>query len=473
MFSDSEVDRFVDNPGEYFGSSLTKMLNTPRAQVEALQLAALKRRFGLMRGRLPMMDKLADAQGIDAVNAINDVLPLLFDHAVYKSYPASLLEKQRYGQLTSWLNKLTTHDISGVDVSACKSIDDWMIAIKRDTPLSICHTSGTTGTMSFLPWSKVEWRRMLKQYPVLFFQKYGVETPIEKPPLNIDCIFPSFRTGGMSHTVVNDAIVDIVAGNEERFHAAYPTRLSADMMLLAVKLRAATANGTLDRLQISPEIASRRADFEKQQREMPARINEFFATMQTQLAGRRVYIQAISSMLFTLAESGMKKGLKKVFAPNSVIVTGGGGKGIVLPPDWKETVNEFFGVERIFNNYGMSEMSTQMTGCLQGNYHSTPSMIPYILDPITMQPLPRKGTVKGQFGFFDLMVDTRWGGFVTADEVTMEWDTPCACGIPTPYLHAHIQRVNANSDDGDDKLSCAASPTAYAEALDFLTAETV
>jgi hypothetical protein len=67
-------------------------------------------------------------------------------------------------------------------------------------------------------------------------------------------------------------------------------------------------------------------------------------------------------------------------------------------------------------------------------------------------------------------MDTRWGGFVTGDEVTFEWDKPCGCGWNSPYIvGGTIGRFSEKKDDGgEEKLSCAAAPAAYAEALDFL-----
>ena len=469
MPTPASIDGLFADPVAYFDYSRAKAFSVPNARLEALQREGLQRRFAQFRGKLPMMDKLADLQGVSAINELNDVLPLLFDHATYKSYPPSLLEKHRYAQLTAWLNKLTTVDLSRLDVSACRSIDDWLMTIDRETPLAVCHTSGTSGSMSFLPWSKAEWRKMLKTFPFMYCDDFG---PASTLPLNLDCIYPFFRSGGLSHTVINDAIRDVIAGAEERLHTAYPQRLSADLLLLATRRRAAAARGKLDEFQVDPELEARHAEFAAQQREMPNHVAAFFETMRTALAGKRVFVLATSNLLYTLAEDGLKRGLRRVFAPDSIIITGGGGKGMVLPDNWQAPVREFFGVERLHNNYGMSEMMGQFASCPHGNHHGTPWLIPYLLDEDN-KPLPRKGTVTGRFAFYDLLTDTRWGGFVTGDEVTMEWDKPCPCGQGHPYiLKGSIRRFSEKKNDaGEEKLSCAAAPEAYAEALDFLNAQ--
>ena len=466
--STQDLDRFLNNPSEYFDYSVNKMMGLSRAHLDRLHLLGLQRRFAHFRGRLAMMDKLAESQNIHAINNIEDVLPLLFGHEMFKSYPASFLDKHRYAQLTTWLGKLTTINVSKVDVSHCRSIDDWMIAISRETALAVCHTSGTSGSMSFLPWSKKEYRSWIAQFPVVL-QAFVSPTIAEKLPLNIDCIYPYFRTGGLSHTVLNDAVMEVIAGSEDRFHAASPERLSADIMLFAAGRRVAEAKGQLGQLVIDPELDARRAEFEAQQRTAPAQIDKFMDTMRTQLAGRRIFMLASSPMLYNVAADGLKRGMRKIFAPNSMIITGGGNKGTVLPDNWLEMVTEFFGVDRIHYGYGMSEMAGQFMCCEQGHYHASPWVIPYVLDPDTAKPLPRTGTVTGRFGFYDLIPDTRWGGFVSGDQVTMEWDKSCACGRTTPFISDAIRRYSEiRTDEGEEKLSCAAAPDAYAEALDFL-----
>jgi hypothetical protein len=468
------IDLFLTDPSEYFGHSLTRMMSLSRDELDQLQIAGMKRRFGQCRGALPMLDKLADSQNIHSVEQLNDIAPLLFDHATYKSYPASLLDNHRYVQLTAWLNKLTTIDISKIDVSACRSVDDWMMTLSRETPLAVIHTSGTSGTMSFLPWSKREFRKTVGLYPLMFFQRFGHDGPVQVPPLNIDCIYPYYRTGGLGHTTINDFITEIIAGSDERFHAAYPERLSADLALLAARLRVAAAKGTLDQLEVSPDLASRRKEFEAQQKNMPQHVADFFATMGEELGGKRVFMLATSNLLYTMAENGLKQGMRKVFDPTTVIVTGGGGKGIVLPDNWQEPVKEFFGVDHINLVYGMSEMIGQFPLCDQGHYHAIPTLIPIILDSETSRPLARNGTVTGRFAFYDLLPETRWGGFVTGDEVTMHWDDSCPCGRTTPYLEKTIRRFSEKTGDiSEEKLSCAAAPAAYAEALDFLNEDIV
>jgi len=64
--------------------------------------------------------------------------------------------------------------------------------------------------------------------------------------------------------------------------------------------------------------------------------------------------------------------------------------------------------------------------------------------------------------------DSTWGGLVTGDLVTIDWDNTCKCGRTSVALEKKINRVS-ELQGGDDKISCAATPQAQSEAMDFLT----
>ena len=130
----------------------------PRADRDMMQLDGLKLRFSQLREGVGYLKKLADRQGVDAIETIDDVVPLLFEHTVYKSYPSSLLEKSRFPMINSWLGKLTTVPIGEIDVSKCDSIDSWIATMDAESDLCLHHSSGTSGTVSLF--SKVKARAL-------------------------------------------------------------------------------------------------------------------------------------------------------------------------------------------------------------------------------------------------------------------------------------------------------------------------
>src|SRR6266568_951629 len=109
----SDVNNFLANPSDFFKMSYTEMHSVPTRELAELQLAALSVRFEQHTQDIPMVAKLANAQGIESVAEFSDVLPILFEHTVYKSYPAALLEQRDFTSLTRWFNKLTSVDLSG------------------------------------------------------------------------------------------------------------------------------------------------------------------------------------------------------------------------------------------------------------------------------------------------------------------------------------------------------------------------
>lgn len=465
----SRVRLMLDDPAALAGHSSERWKQLPRGDVDALQLAGLQQRFAELRDAIPVLKKLADSEGVEQIDELDDVVPLLFEHTVYKSYPPSLLERQNFAQINRWLGKLVTPELAellaAVDVSACRGLDDWFTAMDREVPqLRISHTSGTSGTLSFLPQSVPEWRRMVSIRRMLVWNSDG---PDMSPP-DLHMAYPYYRAGFLSHVRGVEFLIEALLPDAAHFHAAYPATLSSDVLHLGARLRAAQARGTLDRLEISPELREKKRAFDELQAQMPQHLSAFFDRMATELSGKRVYIGATWNLLHAMARAGLERGLEGVFAPGSYIAMTGGAKGAVQPEGWQEDILRFTGAERINESYAMSEVFGSHTRCEHGHFHFAPNIIPFLLDPETSRPLPRAGRVTGRAAFFDLGAETRWGGFITGDEITVEWDVLCPCGQPSRYAIGSIQRYS-EKNGGDDKITCAATESSHRDAMDFLS----
>jgi hypothetical protein len=465
----------ADAPATAFGHSWHAMQHVPADQLAALQLEALQMRLSELRDRIPTLQRMADESGITELSELHDAVPLLFQHSVYKSYPSSLLVRSRFTELTRWLDRLTTIELSGVDVSGCETIDAWLDTLEAETELRPVHTSGTTGTMSFLPRSTHEWDEMGQAFRCGLFQYSDpLGTGGRHDGEWFELIWPLWRSGRSAITRFPGMALPYLLGSEERLHALRPGRMSSDAAYLAGRVRMATLRGELDQLEISPALRSRRDEFEREQREMAESMPRFINDVIEQLKGRRIWMLATWNVLYNISKAGLEHGLEQVFAPDSLVTTGGGAKGQVVPDDWEETVQRFIGVDHVQHSYVMSEITAVNKLCEHGRYHFEPWIVPFVLDPEDGTPLggrERTGEHVGRMAVFDLLAATYWGGFISGDEVSLSFE-PCACGRTTSHVGRTVERYS-EKQGGDDKITCVAAEEAHRAALEFLTGELV
>lgn len=461
--------RLVEEPTSIFDACYDDAFRLSAEQVAAIQLNGARKRFAEMRPRIPVLDKLAREQGIESIETIDDVAPLLFAHTVYKSYPMSYLERGQFDKLTRWLNGLTTEDLSGLDASSCKLIDDWVDLLDTRTELRVFHTSGTTGKLGILPRTEREWHQYLTLNANRIRDWRGPNTGpslLETPrPL----IAPTYRFGASAAARGSGYLAQMYAGGDANALFMYPnSRFSADVASLSGRISAAEAQGELGALQISPALLAKRDELVKVERERPAQLKKFFAEAVERFAGQDVYMGAVWTILYDTAAAGLAQGARQVFGKNSVLSTGGGMKGRKLPDNWKEQLIEFLGFDNFYEFYGCSEQMNNCMRCESGNYHVPPTSIPFLLDPKTGTPLPREDGTTGRYASLDLLSTTYWTGLVTGDEVTVGgWKTPCSCGRTGTFLLPDIRRYS-DQEGGDDKVLCAGAPAAHDHALSFL-----
>jgi len=427
-----------------------------QAEVEAFQLAGARRRFEELGPTVQMLKAQAEETGISRIGKLDDIVPLLFLDAVYKSYPLSLIEKNRFDLLTEWLGKLTSLDLSSTNVAGIASVDGWLDALEAQTPLQIYHTSGTSGKLSFFPRSTLE-RELWFETVVKAYDNFGAE-PGEKlgrGGARMPVVLPSWRYGRQVAQRNLAFFEKYVAPAPDQIYTMTNGTISADLISLSGRIRLAQAKGELDRMKLSDaqRLALKRYLEELERR--PEESSAFFRRIAEELAGQRIYLQGGGQyLLYESAAAGLERGLHHLFAPDSLGASGGGAKGRNLPASWVDTVLEFSGFSRWGRRYGMTEMIGPLVRCPQGHFHIPPYYIPFQLNPETGAVLPRTGTVTGRFAFLDLLAQTHWGGIITGDRVTIEWDTQCACGRKGAFIHDDVVRYS-EIITGEDKLTCA------------------
>lgn len=378
---------------------------------DAIQLSILSERFEALRPRIAQLGKLAKLQGIESIDAIETAAPLLFEHTVYKSYPLALIERARFDMLTKWLDGLTIHDLSAVDVSGCKGFDSWFDALEAQTPLRPNHTTGTTGKLSIIP-RDVKDLETFELNHAKQMEPFGSETDryagLRGRNDAIPIVYPSYRHGRHVAQRMLDGLIRRL-GSEETTHVLYDEFLSADVASLTGRVRGASLKGTLDDMEIPADLLVQyRASIDRQG--MQANDQQaFFDNILADLKGQDVFAFGNVPLLYAWTEMGEARGLATLFGPGTVISSGGGLKGSTVPEDWRQRVETFLGAE-LRLGYGMSELIAGAAECPEGYYHLPPLTIAYILDPATGEQLPREGTQTGRFAFFDLLVQSYWGG---------------------------------------------------------------
>src|SRR5271170_3473900 len=150
------ADALRRDPASFVDAHYDEGFSLRRDELEEVHLTGLRKRFAELRPELPALARLAAEQGIDSIDSIDAAVPLLFPHTVYKSYPLSFIELARFDRLTKWLSGLTTVDLSDVDTSGVQTIDEWIARLEAAAEITLIHTFGTSGKLSFLPRTKAQ-----------------------------------------------------------------------------------------------------------------------------------------------------------------------------------------------------------------------------------------------------------------------------------------------------------------------------
>jgi hypothetical protein len=417
-----------------------------RVELEPLWLQAANERLAQHRERIPVLGRLADEVGITRIERFDDLIPLLFAHSNYKSYPDGFIAKGRWDLMNKWLDTLSSMRVDNVDVEGVVDQDDWVDRLHAAGHKAYV-TSGTTGKNSFLPQTQSDEDLSLKmlvqsveQQPLftdgqrrpifIFGPKYGHH----RAALHFRTLVERFGRPDASYFLT-----------EEPMRIAEITRMG--------DLRKRIADGTAMPSQIAAferETAARQeANAERLDELMDALIEHRHEPM---------YVVGFWAQYWLIVERARARGVQPgEFHADSVITGGGGTKGAAMPPDYQEQILGFFGIspEHVTGGYGMSEVSTAL-GEVDGRYRPAPWVIPLLLDDSGEKRIDQEsGQADGRFAFFDTSLEGRWGGVITGDHVTVDFSTS------TPSVVAgSIERYSA-LEGGDDKLTCAGTIDSY------------
>ena len=424
------------------------------AEIRATQIAALNERFHERKDCLKLLGHRAEAAGTTEIRSVEDMVPLLFPHTAYKSYPESFLMDERWDRLTKWLGTVSPYPIEGVDLEEIADIDDWIARLSAKGYYISC-SSGTTGKSAMLiasqkdmDWSKIDtvgvfsWGSGVA--PAQDRKMIGC-APVASVPKNL---------------TIGEAQRAAFANPEwERFNYPVPP-ITVGSLTKMVVMRRKISDGTATPQEI--------ADFEATSKERQELLDKAVILAAEEIVKHRekkLMVSGLWSGLYAVAKVVRDMGYSaKDFNPDNCIYVGGGLKRALLPDDYQQFVHETFNIphNRDFQNYSMQELNSGMPKCREcGRYHVPPWIIPMILDKDGDTLLPydlNGGEIEGRAAFFDLSLEGRWGGVITGDKISLDFN-PGICSHKGPSIRNNIARF---ADlEGDDKIGCAGTIDAY------------
>ncbi|PBC48054.1 hypothetical protein CJ179_14385 [Rhodococcus sp. ACS1] len=426
------------------------------SELREAQVEALNERFQERRDRIKLLGHRAREAGITEIRDRADMVPLLFPHTAYKSYPESFLTEQRWDRLGMWLGTVSPYPISPIETSDIADIDEWIARLQAKGHFLSC-SSGTTGKSAMLLASDkdMDWSR--KDTVNVFAWGSGVAPAQDRRRIGVAPI-----AAVPKNIIIGDAQA-AAFGDPDRpaFRLPIPP-ITVGSLTTMVVLRRRIADGTA-----RPEEL---AEFERTSAERQEALDKAMIVAAEQLIEYRtdkLFVSGMWNALYQVAKIVRERGFSaKDFHPDNCIYVGGGLKRAQLPPDYREFVHETFNIpdNRNFQNYSMQELNSGMPKCRAGDrYHVPPWIVPFILDEKGETLLPHEaGEIEGRAAFFDLSLDGRWGGVITGDKISLDFD-PCACGCAGPSIRNNIVRYSDVKDD--DKIGCAGTVDAYVRGL--------
>jgi hypothetical protein len=424
----------------------------PFAELRNAQIAAMNERFLERQNQIKLLAHRAKEAGISAVRSHEEAVKLLLPHTAYKSYPESVLIQQRWDRLSKWLDTVSTYRVPVDKVASAVGVDDWVDKLSANGFFVSC-SSGTTGKSAMLVASQKDMDWCKTEAVVAYTWGSGVKAardrrifglaPIAKVPRNT-------ATASAYTAALQDP-------NYPRFEYPVPP-ITVGALTQMVVLRKAIADGTAK----PGDIAEYNAVSASRQKAIDDAVG---ITAQAVIEARRskLHLSGLWAGIYNVAKAVRDMGFSaKDFHPENSIYVGGGLKRAKLPDDYREFVYETFNIqaERNYQNYSMQELQSGMPRCRKGGrYHVPPWVVPLILDKSGDNLLPMaKGEYEGRAAFFDLSLDGRWGGVISGDKISIDFN-PCACGSKGPSIRDTIVRY---ADlEGDDKIGCAGTVDAY------------
>ncbi|MFW9916237.1 MAG: hypothetical protein ACFFGZ_11575, partial [Candidatus Thorarchaeota archaeon] len=325
----------------------------------------------------------------DIPQSLHDLVPALFTHSSYKSYPERWLRDGAWTKLNGWLGRLSAIQ-PRCDVSALQTLDDWLDALKTDS-LWVTHSSGTTGKPSLFPRTTYEVERFGKNIERGMTEFYPIRAGEGLPT------FVGSFEDGYNVFVLGFGAMARSFGHPDHTYYLFSGKLGADQARQGAIMKYKYARGELDPTQAKQFEAQA-----KQQQEMMQQVLSNYVETLARYRGQKVFMGMGPAQAFAVATIGLQKGYEGLFSEDSVMLTGGGLKGAQMPLNYKKRIYEFTGIREDHHAdlYGMTECNSVATACPEyQNKHIQPWLQPMVLNRDATELLNNEGKATGRWAF--------------------------------------------------------------------------
>jgi hypothetical protein len=422
---------------------------TPWKELLPRQIEAADELFQERVSDIKLLAHRAEETGVRKVRKMADIVPLLFAHTSYKSYPETWFTQGKWDRMGQWLNTLTTNRVPTIDTRNIKDVDDWVAAMAGVGHYLSC-SSGTTGKCSIIPADDIDGAFVGRQIVQAMTWATGI------PQVQ------AYKGIGLSPNPQNARI----QATSKALTGAYLTSrrpfpgppITVGQVSKMVALRRSIAEGTAK----PGDIAAFEAISKEREKAMRDAVD---STIEAIIAarGEKLMLQGMLGTMWQITQRVRDRGYSgKDFNPENALITGGGTKGVNMPPDARQQIFETFNLDRkrAYQFYSMQEINTTMPRCSAGRYHVAPWLVLLVLNPAGDELIEpdANGEIEGRAAFLDMSLHGRWAGLITGDKITAHYGR-CACGAEGPTVGDTIVRY---SDlPGGDKITCAGSIDAY------------
>lgn len=440
----SAIDRLVSQVNE------EDPFDYDYADVLPQQIEAINARFQDQVGKIKLLRNRAEEGGVSEVNSMEDIVPLLFAHTAYKSYPESWLMEGKWDRMGKWLDTVSTNRVPKLDTSAVKGLDEWISLLEEHDHYVSC-SSGTTGKCAMMNAARSDLEFCgTSLLQVIKWSKIGINQ--DRLILSCGQVASTPRnkaTGGPMYAAIADPSVPPYVMD------APPITIGGITEMVVLRKKIADGTATPGDIAYFEEQAAMR---EKQIASVAEQAVEALIANRH----RKLHITGMLGQMYQVAAKLRDRGYSaKDFQENTTFISGGL-KRVQVPDNYWDIIFDTFNItrERVCHAYGMQEMNTTAVRCSQSRYHLAPWVMMMLLDESgeNLIPIPATGEIEGRAAFFDLSMEGRWGGVISGDKIKATWET-CACGHRSPSVHEDIQRY-ADMASGD-KIACSGTIDAY------------